>query len=52
MSDGKVVFDVRANYAKLESDLDDAGKKVEKGTSKWGSLLQGVGQGIGHFVAD
>lgn len=52
MSDGKVVYEVRADYDKLESDLEGANSKIEKGTSKWGSLLQGVGQGIGHFVAD
>lgn len=52
MSDGKVVYEVRADYDKLDSDLNSANSKIEKGTSKWGSLLQGVGQGIGHFVAD
>lgn len=52
MSDGKVVYEVRADYDKLDNDLNSANSKIEKGTSKWGSLLQGVGQGIGHFVAD
>lgn len=52
MSDGKVVYEVRADYDKLDSDLNSANSKIEKGTSKWGSLLQGVSQGIGHFVAD
>ena len=52
MSDGKVVYEVRADYDKLDSDLNSANSKIEKGTSKWGSLLQGVGQGSGHFVAD
>lgn len=51
MSDGKVVYEVRADYDKLESDLSGANSKIEKGTSKWGSLLQGVGQGIGQFVS-
>ena len=52
MSDGKVVYEVRANYDKLDSDLNEANSKVEKGTSKWGSLLQGVGMGIGSFISD
>lgn len=50
-ADGKIVYEVRADYDKLSGDLDGATAQVEKGTSKWSGLLQGVGQGIGSFVA-
>lgn len=50
MSDGKVEYEVRANYEKLDSDLSDANSKIEKGTSKWSSLLQGVGQSVGSLI--
>jgi TP901 family phage tail tape measure protein len=34
MSDGKVIYEVRADDSKLDSDLDGANQKVEKGSGK------------------
>lgn len=52
MSDGKVEYEVRANYDRIDSDLNESGSRIEKSTSKWSSMLQGVGVGVGNFIAE
>lgn len=51
-SDGQVVYDVRANDNKIESDLNSAGQKIEKHASKWDSVLTGVGHAIGANITN
>jgi len=51
MADGKVEYDVRANTDNLDSDLDIANKKAEKGASKLGSIAGGTAKAIGTAMA-
>lgn len=50
MSDGRIEYEVRADTSNLGSDLNRVTSETQGHTSKWSSLLQGVGQSIGSFV--
>lgn len=41
MSDGKVVYEVRADDSNLDNDLDQANSKVSKGAGKMGKIVAG-----------
>ncbi len=52
MSDGSVIYEVRADDSNLDSDLDTANSKVESGSSKIASTAAVAGAAIGAaFVA-
>lgn len=49
-ADGKVVYEVRADSSKVSSDLDGVGRDIEKHSSKWDSVLTGMGHSVGSAV--
>ncbi|MFA5424223.1 MAG: hypothetical protein WC374_10240, partial [Phycisphaerae bacterium] len=51
MSDGRVEYEVRANDKHVNSDLDAANRKVEKGASKIGSAAKGIAVTVGKAIA-
>lgn len=52
MADGEVVYEVRADTSNIDSDLNEANKKVEKGTGKLGEIAGGAAKVVGNsFLA-
>lgn len=47
MADGEVLYQIRSDDSQIDGDLDKASQKIEKGTSKWGSVLKTAGAAIG-----
>ena len=50
MSDGKVIYEVRADDSKIGSDLDSANSKVSKGANKLTGTMQAAALGMGAAV--
>lgn len=48
MSDGKIVYDIEAGKV----DLSKGDSSIKQAASKWDAIFTGVGQAIGHKLAD
>lgn len=48
MSDGKIVYDIEAGKV----DLSKGDSAIKQAASKWDAIFTGVGQAIGHKLAD
>lgn len=51
MSDGKVIYEVRADDSKVNNDLDQAQRKVEQGSGRIGTAAKNVAVAVGAALA-